>query len=134
MVTKYGMSEKLGPMVFGASNDEVFLGKDFGRTRDYSEHIASIIDDEISNIIDNAYNICIKLLNENMDKLHEVAKILLEKEKIEADEFMEIFPYEKEDVVFEDDVFPASKNEEATNEETQTNEEIKETVTEETKE
>ena len=127
MVTKYGMSEKLGPMVFGASNDEVFLGKDFGRTRDYSEHIASIIDDEISSIIDNAYNICINLLNENMDKLHEVAKILLEKEKIEADEFMKIFPYEKEEVIFEDDVFPVSSNEEVTEEIKTTDETIEET-------
>ncbi len=130
MVTKYGMSEKLGPMVFGASNDEVFLGKDFGRTRDYSEHIASIIDEEISSIIDNAYNICIKLLNENMDKLHEVAKVLLEKEKIEADEFIEIFPYKKEEVVFEDDVFSVTSCEEEVDEEKPQ----ETTVSEETKE
>lgn len=104
MVTKYGMSDKLGPMVFGTDNDEVFIGKDFGRTRDYSEHVAALIDDEISSIIDTAYNKCIELLSENIDKLHEVAKVLLEKEKIEADEFMEIFPYEKEDVVFEDEL------------------------------
>ncbi len=111
MVTKYGMSEKLGPMVFGTDNDEVFIGKDFGHTRDYSEHIAAIIDEEISKIIDNAYNICINLLSENMDKLHEVAKILLEKEKIEADEFMEIFPYEKEEVIFEDEILNEKTNE-----------------------
>jgi cell division protease FtsH len=102
MVTKYGMSDKLGPMMFGTENNEVFLGKDFGRTRDYSEEVAAKIDREISGIIDNAYNICIDLLTENMEKLHEVAKVLLEKEKIEADEFMEIFPYEKEEVEFED--------------------------------
>ena len=96
------MSDKLGPMMFGTSNNEVFLGKDFGHTRDYSEQVAAEIDKEIISIIDNAYNICIKLLSENMDKLHEVAKVLLEKEKIEADEFMEIFPYEKEEVEFED--------------------------------
>ncbi len=102
MVTKYGMSDKLGPMMFGTDNNEVFLGKDFGRTRDYSEEVAAKIDREISGIIDNAYNVCIDLLTENMDKLHEVAKVLLEKEKIEADEFMEIFPYEKEEVEFED--------------------------------
>ena len=103
MVTKYGMSEKLGPRVFGTGSDEVFIGKDFNRTRDYSEHIAAQIDEEVSGIIDNAYNICTKLLKENMDKLHEVAKALLEKEKLEADEFKAIFPYEKEEVVFEDD-------------------------------
>ena len=102
MVTKYGMSDKLGPMMFGTENNEVFLGKDFGRTRDYSEQVAAEIDKEISAIIDNAYNICIKLLSENMEKLHEVSKVLLEKEKLEADEFMEIFPYEKEEIEFEE--------------------------------
>jgi len=102
MVTKYGMSDKLGPMMFGTDNNEVFIGKDFGRTRDYSEEVAAKIDREISSIIDNAYNICIDLLSQNMEKLHEVAKVLLEKEKIEADEFMAIFPYEKEEVEFED--------------------------------
>ena len=117
MVTKYGMSEKLGPMVFGTSNDEVFLGKDFGHTRDYSEHIASIIDDEISTIIDNAYNKCIELLSDNMEKLHEIAGVLLEKEKIEADEFLEIFPYEKEEVVFEDDNTASEPEEEMKQEE-----------------
>ena len=104
MVTKYGMSDRLGPMVFGTGNDEVFLGKEFGHTRDYSEHVASIIDEEVSGIIENAYKKCTELLEENMDKLHEVAKALLVKEKIEADEFMEIFPYEKEEVVFADNV------------------------------
>ena len=102
MVTKYGMSDKLGPMMFGTENNEVFLGKDFGRTRDYSEQVAAEIDKEISAIIDNAYNICIKLLSENMEKLHEVSMVLLEKEKLEADEFMEIFPYEKEEIEFEE--------------------------------
>ena len=62
-----------------------------------------------------------------MDKLHEVAKILLEKEKIEADEFMKIFPYEKEEVIFEDDVFPVSSNEEVTEEIKTTDEIIEET-------
>ena len=113
MVTKYGMSDKLGPMMFGTSNDEVFLGKDFGHTRDYSEQVAAEIDKEISSIIDNAYNVCIKLLSENMDKLHEVAKVLLEKEKLEADEFMKIFPYEKEEVEFEDLKEVAEKIEDA---------------------
>ncbi len=97
MVTRYGMSDKLGPMVFGTDNNEVFLGKDFGHTRDYSESVASKIDEEISAIIENAYDICKKLLSENMDKLHLVAAELLEKEKLDGDEFMKLFPYEKEE-------------------------------------
>ncbi len=97
MVTRYGMSDKLGPMVFGTDNSEVFLGKDFAHTRDYSESVAALIDEEISSIIDNAYKICQKLLSENMDKLHLVAEVLLEKEKIDGDEFITLFPYEKEE-------------------------------------
>ncbi|MBQ4110775.1 MAG: ATP-dependent zinc metalloprotease FtsH [Clostridia bacterium] len=104
MVTKYGMSEKLGPMVFGTGGgDEVFLGKDFGHTRDYSEKVAGLIDEEISAIIENAYNACQQILSDNMEKLHQVAKALMEKEKLEADEFMAIFPYEKEALEFEED-------------------------------
>jgi len=110
MVTVYGMSDKLGPMVFGKSSGEVFLGKDYGQTRDYSESVAAKIDEEVSRIIDEAYKTCQKLLSENMEKLHEVAKVLLEKEKMEADEFMEIFPYEKEEEeLFEYNTFAAEK-------------------------
>ena len=116
MVTKYGMSDKLGPRVFGTGSDEVFIGKDFNRTRDYSEHIAAMIDEEVSGIIDNAYKTCIKLLEENMDKLHEVAKALLEKEKLEADEFKEIFPYEKDEVIFEDEIPVCAETSEVTEE------------------
>lgn len=97
MVTRYGMSDKLGPMVFGTDSGEVFLGKDFGHTRDYSESVAAQIDEEVKSIIENAYETDKKLLTENIEKLHLVAKTLLEKEKIEADEFMELFPYEKEE-------------------------------------
>ena len=67
MVTKYGMSDKLGPRVFGTGSDEVFIGKDFNRTRDYSEHIAAMIDEEVSGIIDNA----VKIIREkNTSKLY----------------------------------------------------------------
>ena len=124
MVTKYGMSDKLGPRVFGTGSDEVFIGKDFNRTRDYSEHIAAMIDEEVSGIIDNAYKICIKLLEENMDKLHEVSKALLEKEKLEADEFLAIFPYEKDEVIFEDEIPSCNEAEE----EAPLSEEIKEEI------
>ncbi len=97
MVTKYGMSEKLGTRCFGTGNDEVFIGKDFGQTRDYSESIAAEIDEEIKAMIDTAYAKCEELLSANLEKLHEVAQALLEKEKLDEDEFMAIFPYEKEE-------------------------------------
>ena len=97
MVTKYGMSDRLGTRCFGTGHDEVFIGKDFGQTRDYSESIAAEIDEEIKSIIDTAYEKCKELLETNIQKLHEVAQALLEKEKLDEEEFMAIFPYEKEE-------------------------------------
>ena len=91
MVVKYGMSDKLGPMTFGSSNSEVFLGKDYGRAQDYSENVASQIDEEIKKIIDDAYARCTKLLEDNMEKLKIVAEELLEKETIDAKRFEELF-------------------------------------------
>ena len=126
MVTRYGMSDKLGPMVFGTDNGEVFLGKDFGHTRDYSESVAAQIDDEIRKIIENAYETDKKLLTDNIEKLHLVAKTLLEKEKIEGDEFMALFPYEKESEelvdfnAFSED--PAPSDEEAVEDKTDSEE------------
>lgn len=91
MVTKFGMSEKLGNLVFGDENHEVFLGRDFAHTRNYSEEIAAEIDKEVKNIIDNAYEKVQNILKENLNKLHVVAAALLKKEKIEGPEFEEIF-------------------------------------------
>jgi len=91
MVMKYGMSDKLGPMTFGSSNSEVFIGRDYSRTQDYSERTAAEIDEEIKKIIDDAYNRCKKILSENMDKLEVVAKELLDKETIDAERFEELF-------------------------------------------
>ncbi|MBQ7953813.1 MAG: ATP-dependent zinc metalloprotease FtsH [Clostridia bacterium] len=91
MVVKYGMSEKLGPMTFGSSNSEVFIGRDYGRTQDYSENVAAQIDEEIKKIIDSAYERCKALLQDNMDKLKIVAEELLEKETIDAQRFEELF-------------------------------------------
>ena len=91
MITKYGMSEKLGPMCFGSEQDEVFLGKDLAQTRNYSENVACMIDEEMKRIIDECYNKCEELLSTHMELLHEVSKVLLEKEKIEGDEFLKIF-------------------------------------------
>ncbi|WMM25417.1 ATP-dependent zinc metalloprotease FtsH [Tissierella sp. MB52-C2] len=91
MVTHYGMSKKLGPMTYGTDDEEVFVGRDFGRARDYSEDVAAAIDKEMRELIDTAYNQAEKLLEENMDKLHKIAEALLEKETIDGKEFEEIF-------------------------------------------
>ena len=91
MVMKYGMSKRLGTIMFGSGQEEVFLGRDFGHQRDYSEHTADIIDEEVKKIIDIAYERAIRILSDNVDKLHIVAGILLEKEKIDGSEFEAIF-------------------------------------------
>lgn len=90
MVTKYGMSETLGPISFGSGNDEVFLGRDFSHTRNYSENVASEIDEEINRIIVNAYNRCRSILEEHQDKLHKVAHYLYNHEKVDGDLFKEL--------------------------------------------
>ena len=90
MITEYGMSESLGPMTFGNKQDEIFLGRDFTRSRNYSEEVAAAIDKEMKRIIDEAYQIARNLLEKNIDKLHRVAERLLEKEKIDRNEFLEI--------------------------------------------
>ena len=91
MVTKYGMSEKIGAIMFGSGQEEVFLGRDLAHAKEYSEETAAIIDEEIKRIIDTGYNRAKQILTDNIEKLHQVAGILLEKEKIEADEFEAIF-------------------------------------------
>jgi len=91
MVTKYGMSEKLGSIMFGSGQEEVFLGRDFTQSKNYSEETASLIDEETKKIIDEAYNRAMQILNDNIDKLHSVAAVLLEKEKIDSEEFEAIF-------------------------------------------
>ena len=91
MVTKYGMSERIGALMLGSSQEEVFLGRDLAQSKEYSEETAAIIDEETKRIVDTGYNRAQKILTENIDKLHQVAGILLEKEKIEADEFEAIF-------------------------------------------
>ena len=91
MVTKYGMSDRVGAIMFGGGQGEVFLGRDFAQTKDYSEETAGIIDEEVKKIVDKAYNRAREILSEHVDKLHAVAGVLLEKEKIEGKEFDEIF-------------------------------------------
>ena len=96
MVTKYGMSEKLGPIAFGQGSEEVFLGKDFGHTRNYSEKVAAEIDAEIERIVNEAYARTNAILTDHKDKLEAVANRLFEKEKIEGDEFIRIMNGEPE--------------------------------------
>lgn len=91
MVTHYGMSDNLGPMTYGTDDEEVFIGRDFGRARNYSEEVAAAIDKEMRQLIDKAYNMAEQLLKNNMDKLHKVAEALLEKETLDGNEFEEIF-------------------------------------------
>ena len=91
MVTKYGMSDRIGTILLGSNQEEVFIGRDFAQAKEYSEETAGIIDEEVKRIIDTAYNRAAQILNDNIDKLHAVAKILLEKEKITGEEFDKIF-------------------------------------------
>ena len=90
MVTKYGMSDVVGAIMFGSGQEEVFLGRDFAQHKDVSEQTAAVIDAEVKNIIDTAYRKAVDILNENMNKLHDVANVLLEREKIDGEEFEEI--------------------------------------------
>ena len=91
MVTKYGMSEKVGTVMFGGGEGEVFLGRDFAQTKDYSEETAALIDEEVKRIVQTAYEKAVEILTEHVDKLHAVAGVLMEKEKIEGEEFDNIF-------------------------------------------
>jgi len=91
MVTKYGMSDTIGSIMFGSGQEEVFLGRDFAQSKNYSEQTASVIDVETKKIIDKAYNTAVEILTANIDKLHIIAGILLEKEKIDGEEFDSIF-------------------------------------------
>lgn len=90
MVTKYGMSKKLGPILFGEESEEVFLGREIGHTRNYGEEVAGLIDSEVNRIITEAYDMAEQVIKDNMEGLHRAAKLLLEKEKITGDEFREI--------------------------------------------
>ncbi|MBR3801939.1 MAG: ATP-dependent zinc metalloprotease FtsH [Clostridia bacterium] len=90
MITKYGMSDELGPISFTSGHNEVFLGRDYGQTRNYSENIASSIDSEINSIITGAYKRCEDILTTDIDKLHAVAKYLVEHEKMNGETFKDI--------------------------------------------
>lgn len=98
MVMQYGMSDTLGPILFGTDHDEVFLGKDFTTARNYSEKIASEIDDEIHSIITSCYKKAEQILTDNMDKLHFIAEYLVGREIMDGDQFEAVFA---EDASFE---------------------------------
>ncbi|MBR0303612.1 MAG: hypothetical protein IJQ80_07160, partial [Clostridia bacterium] len=99
MVMQLGMSDELGPIMFGTGQSEVFLGRDFSSGRNYSEEIASKIDSEIHNIVNGAYENAIKLLNENIEKLHFVAGYLVTREVMDGEQFRRIM---EEDVTYEE--------------------------------
>ena len=90
MVTAWGMSEKLGPMAYGKNQENVFMGRDFGHQRDYSEQVAFEIDEEIKRIVDERYELAKRLLTENRDMLESISRELLDKETIDEKEFDEI--------------------------------------------
>ena len=90
MVCRYGFSEKLGPMIYGSDQEEVFLGRDLGHGRDYSEEVAAQIDEEARRFIDEGYNFAVNLLQEHMDQLHALAEFLMKYEKIDGNLFAEV--------------------------------------------
>ncbi|MDI9550019.1 MAG: ATP-dependent zinc metalloprotease FtsH [Chloroflexota bacterium] len=91
MVTRFGMSEKMGPLQFGQQDEMVFLGRELAEQRDYSEEVAELIDDEVRQIVDEAYQRVRKMLGTNLDLLHTVARALLDRETLSHDEFEEVF-------------------------------------------
>jgi len=96
MIVKYGFSEKLGPVMYGGDDNEVFIGRDYGQTRSYSEKVAAEIDVEINEMIKSCFEKAKNILTEHEDKLIKVAEKLLETEKIEGDEFVELMKDEPE--------------------------------------
>jgi len=90
MITKYGMNDRLGPVLYGSDHDAVFLGRDFTSTKEYSEEVASEIDSEIRNVVEGAYARCADILTQHRDKLETVSQFLLEHEKMESDEFLAV--------------------------------------------
>lgn len=101
MVTRFGFSQKIGPIDYHMDEDEVFLGRDYGHVKGYSEKVAAVIDEEVSRIIDECYTKAKAIISEHMDVLHECAALLIEKEKISRKEF---------EALFGDQVFPKSED------------------------
>ena len=91
MVTQYGMSDKVGMINYGSDDDEVFIGRDLAHTRNYAEQTAALIDSEVKRIIDEAYEKAKTIISEHEDVLHKCAELLIEKEKINQNEFEALF-------------------------------------------
>jgi cell division protease FtsH len=102
MIMRFGMSEKLGPRVLGHSNDQPFLGRDYGAQADYSEEIAREIDDEIRRVIEESHELALSVLREHMEQLHRISQILIERETIDRDQFERLLAGEDEATVFPD--------------------------------
>ncbi len=109
MVTRYGFSEKVGPVVYADNPGETFLGRDLGHGRSYSEEVAAEIDEEVRTLLDNAFEAATTILNDNMDKLHIVAKELMNREKLTGEEFEKLMKGE----TLENDSAPVEKAEAA---------------------
>ena len=125
MVTKYGMSERLGPICYGSDNNEVFIGRDMGHMKNYSEKIAAEIDEEIPKMVGRGYQKTEQLLNEHMDKLHKVAQFLFVNEKMSGAEFKELMEAPAPEKLEEPDPQPSpgeSEKEEASAQEERTEE------------
>ncbi len=103
MIMRYGMSEKLGPRVLGRNHDMPFLGRDMGAEPDYSEEIAREIDDEIRRVIEEAHERARSVLREHMEELHQISKLLIERETIDKDQFERLLAGEPPESVFPDE-------------------------------
>lgn len=108
MVTEYGMSDRIGPVSYSSGSGEVFLGRDYGHAKDYSEAFAQEIDEEISSIIHNGYDRTEKILTDHMDKLHELAQYLIKYEKIDGDKFDKLMKGELTENVEEPETLPVA--------------------------
>ena len=109
MIMRFGMSEKLGPRVLGHSNEQPFLGRDYGAQADYSEEIAREIDDEIRRVIEEAHELALVVLREHMEQLHRISLILIERETIDKDQFERLLAGEDESTVLpEPEATPAT--------------------------
>lgn len=106
MVTEYGMSDRIGPVSYSSGSGEVFLGRDYGHAKDYSEAFAQEIDEEISAIIHNGYDRTEKILTDHMDKLHELAQYLIKYEKIDGEKFVKLMNGELQENTDEPETLP----------------------------
>ena len=110
MVTRYGMSDLVGPVSYSSGNHEVFLGRDYNNMRNYSETVASEIDQEINRIVKESYSRCESILKNNTDKLHELAKYLIKHEKIDASDFEKLMKGELHDEALENNSEASDEN------------------------